>query len=178
VGLALSLTGVWLIVSAGEPARLLDIGLRPGDAWLLATTLDWALYSVLLRLRPPGLDPVGFLTALVALGLPPIGALYAWELHQGVGFTPDAASLGAIGYVALFPSVLAYIFWNRAVAELGANRTGQYMHLVPVFGILLGMLVLGERLAWYHAVGALLIAGGIVLSAWRSGGSAPSARLD
>jgi drug/metabolite transporter (DMT)-like permease len=74
--------------------------------------------------------------------------------------------------------VLAYIFWNRAVAELGANRTGQYMHLVPVFGILLGMLVLGERLAWYHAVGALLIAGGIVLSAWRSGGSAPSARLD
>ncbi|NBC12195.1 MAG: EamA family transporter [Gammaproteobacteria bacterium] len=168
LGLALSLAGVWLIVSAGEPARLLDLGLRSGDAWILATTLDWAIYSVLLRLRPAGLDPAGFLTALVALGLPPLAGLYAWELQQGIGLTLNAANLAAIGYVALFPSVLAYLFWNRAVAELGANRTGQYMHLVPVFGILLGVLVLGERLQWFHAAGAALIAGGIVLSAQRS----------
>jgi drug/metabolite transporter (DMT)-like permease len=171
VGLALSLAGVWLIVSAGEPHRLLDIGLGAGDAWVLATTLVWGLYSVFLRLRPAELDPVGFLTALVVLGLPPIAGLYAWELGRGIGFTPEPASLAAIGYVALFPSVLAYIFWNRAIAELGANRTGQYMHLVPVFGILLGVLVLGERLAWFHGAGAVLIAGGILLSARRPRGS-------
>jgi drug/metabolite transporter (DMT)-like permease len=170
-GLALSLAGVGLIVSAGAPTRLLDIGLQAGDAWVLAASLDWALYSVLLRRRPAGLEPLGFLTALMLLGLPPLAGLYAWQLGSatdaGLGFVPNAANLTAIGYVALFPSVLAYIFWNRAVAELGANRTGQYMHLVPVFGILLGVLVLGERLAWFHAAGAALIAGGILWSARR-----------
>mgnify|MGYP006273115719 CR=1 FL=1 len=181
-GLALSLAGVWLIVSAGEPARLLDIGLGIGDAWILATTVNWAIYSVLLGLRPAGLEPAGFLTALVALGLPPLAGLYAWELGWeiggGLGFTLDAANLAAIGYVALLPSVLAYLFWNRAVAELGANRTGQYMHLVPVFGILLGVLVLGERLQWFHAVGAALIAAGIVLSAQRASPVRVSPRSD
>jgi drug/metabolite transporter (DMT)-like permease len=182
VGLALSLAGVWLILSAGAPARLLDIGLQAGDGWILATALDWALYSVLLRRRPAGLDPVGFLTTLMVLGLPPLAGLYAWELGWqvggGLGFAPSATNLAAIGYVALFPSVLAYIFWNRAVAELGPNRTGQYMHLVPVFGIVLGVLVLGERLQWFHAVGAALIAGGILSSAQRPRSTRMSASRD
>ncbi|WP_295878985.1 DMT family transporter [uncultured Thiohalocapsa sp.] len=178
LGLALSLAGVWLIVSDGVPARLLHIGLSPGDAWVLVAALDWALYSVLLRRRPAGLSPVAFLTALVALGLPPLAGLYAWELSRGIGLTLNVANLAAIGYVALFPSVLAYVFWNRAVAELGANRTGQYMHLVPVFGILLGTLVLGERLAWFHALGAVLIAAGILASAQRSGGTGLFRRRD
>jgi drug/metabolite transporter (DMT)-like permease len=171
VGLALSLAGVWLIVADGDPARLLALGLGVGDGLVLLATLGWALYSVLLRLRPAGLDPLAFLTALTALGLVPLALLYGWDLgwnlSAGLGFTPTAANLGAIGYVALFPSVLAYVLWNRAVAELGANRTGQYIHLLPVFGTLLGVLVLGERLAWFHAAGAVLIGAGILLSAER-----------
>jgi drug/metabolite transporter (DMT)-like permease len=166
-GLGLSLAGVWLIISGGEPMTLLAASIGVGDAWVLLTTLDWALYSVLLRLRPAELDPLALLTTTVAMGLPPIAALYAWELSTGVGFAPSPANLGTIAYVALFPSVLAYVIWNRAVAELGANRTGQYMHLLPVFGTVLGVLVLGETLAWFHWVGAAAIAGGIVMSAQR-----------
>jgi drug/metabolite transporter (DMT)-like permease len=170
-GLALSLAGVWLIVTGGDPARLLSLGLGAGDAWVLLAALDWALYSVLLRLRPAGLDPLAFLTTLTVLGLVPLGLLYGWELgwslSGGVGFRPTAANLAAIAYVALFPSVLAYVLWNRAVAELGPNRTGQYIHLLPVFGTLLGVLLLRERLAWFHAAGAGLIAIGIVAAARR-----------
>jgi drug/metabolite transporter (DMT)-like permease len=166
-GLGVSLAGVALIVSAGEPARLGALALGTGDALVLLTALVWAMYSVLLRLRPAGLDPLGFLTLLVAIGLIPLVPLYAWELSTGAGFSPSMAKLAAIGYVALFPSVLAYVLWNRAIAELGANRTGQYIHLLPVFGTALGVLVLGERLAWFHAAGAGLIGIGIVAAAHR-----------
>jgi len=167
IGLALSLAGVLVIMAKGDPAAMLRLKPAAGDGWVLAAALDWALYSVLLRRRPAGLDPLAFLTLLVAMGLVPLAGLYAWELSTGARFAPDAANLAAIGYVALLPSVLAYIIWNRAVAELGANRTGQYIHLLPVFGTLLGVLLLGERLEWFHALGAVLIAAGILLSASR-----------
>ena len=72
--------------------------------------------------------------------------------------------------VALFPSILAYVFWNQAVAALGANRTGQFLHLMPAFGAILSMLFLGERLYWFHALGILLIALGLWLAAERRGG--------
>ena len=166
-GLALSLTGVMVIMAKGDPSAMLRLAPAPGDGLVLATALDWALYSVLLRRRPAGIDPLVFLTTLVALGLLPLAGLYAWELSTGARFAPTAANLAAIGYVAVFPSVLAYIIWNHAVAALGANRTGQYIHLLPAFGVLLGVLLLGEPIEWFHGLGAGLIAAGIVLSARR-----------
>ena len=72
--------------------------------------------------------------------------------------------MSSILYLALFPSILAYIFWNRAVAELGANRTGQFLHLMPAFGAVLSMIFLDERLYGFHAVGITLIALGIYLA--------------
>lgn len=130
----------------------------------LTLNLDWALYSVFLRWRPPEMAPATFLGAIVAIGLLPLAVLYAWDFGTGQGFAINLVNLGAIGYVALFPSVLAYFFWNRAVAEMGPNRTGQYLHLMPVFGAALAILLLGERLQSFHFAGALLIAAGIVLA--------------
>ena len=135
---------------------------------ILAAGLDWALYSVLLRWRPAELEPLVFLTATVALGCVPLTGLYLWDLTQGHGFLLNPANLAALGYVALFPSVLAYVIWNRAVAELGANRTGQYIHLMPLFGALLAALLLGEQPGWFHAAGFGLIAGGL----WLASGAA------
>jgi drug/metabolite transporter (DMT)-like permease len=168
-GLMLSLLGVLVILAKGDPMAMLRLKPAAGDGWVLLAALDWALYSVLLRRRPAELEPLVFLTLIVAMGLLPLAALYAWELSSGARFAPNVANLAAIGYVALFPSVLAYVIWNRAVAELGANRTGQYIHLLPVFGTVLGLLLLGERLLWFHAVGAALIGAGIGLAALRRG---------
>lgn len=165
LGVLLSLAGVLLVVSGGDPTRLASIRPNPGDLWILVAGLDWALYSVCLRWRPAGLDPLVFLATTVALGSIPLAGLYAWDLAQGHGFAPTPVNLAALAYVALFPSVLAYIVWNRAVARLGANRTGQYIHLMPLFGALLAVVFLGERPGWFHAVGMALIGGGIWLSA-------------
>jgi drug/metabolite transporter (DMT)-like permease len=108
-----------------------------------------------------------FLTATMAIGLVPLLPAYLLELASGRGFAVTTVTLGAIGYVALFASVLAYVFWNRAVAELGANRTGQFLHLMPAFGALLSMLLLGERMQGFHAAGIGLIAAGIWLATRR-----------
>lgn len=164
-GILFSMAGVAIIATKGQPQILASWDFNRGDLWILAASLDWALYSVFLRWRPGDMDPITFLGAIVAIGLPPLAVLYAWELSTGQGFAINAVNLGAIGYVALFPSVLAYFFWNRAVAEMGPNRTGQYMHLMPVFGAGLAILLLGERLQIFHVAGALLIAAGIVLAA-------------
>lgn len=165
LGMVLSLAGVAIIVGEGDPARLAHLRLTTGDLWILAAGLDWALYSVCLRWRPAGLDPLVFLTATVGLGTLPLAGLYGWDLGQGNRFDPTPVNLAALAYVALLPSVLAYVIWNHAVARLGANRTGQYIHLLPVFGALLAALLLGERWRWFHWVGVALIALGIWLSA-------------
>jgi len=163
-GILLSMVGVAVIATEGRPQVLAGWEFNRGDLWILAANLDWALYSVFLRWRPPEMEPATFLGAIVAIGLPPLAVLYAWELGTGQGFAINLVNLSAIGYVALFPSVLAYFFWNRAVAEMGPNRTGQYLHLMPVFGAALAILLLGERLQTFHLAGALLIAAGIVLA--------------
>lgn len=165
-GILVSLFGVVIIATEGRPQTLLSLSLNRGDLWVLAAGLDWALYSVCLRWRPQGLAPETFLAAIVLVGLPPLAGLYAWELSSGHTFALDAVNLAAIGYVALFPSVLAYLFWNRAIAEMGPNRTGHYLHLMPAFGTLLAVLVLGEQLHGFHLLGGLLIAGGILLATW------------
>lgn len=164
VGVLLSLSGVGAIVTAGDSSKLADLALNSGDLWILGAVASWALYSVCLRWRPQGMDALMFLASTIVIGLVPLLPLYLWDVARGSVMGVDAVTIGAVGYVALFPSVLAYVFWNRGVAELGANRTGQFLHLMPVFGTLLSMVLLGERLELYHLAGIGLIGAGILLA--------------
>ena len=90
--------------------------------------------------------------------------LYVYESVTFQTMPVTAVSVASIAYVAVFPSLLSYMFWNHATQKLGVNRTGQFSHLMPVFGILLATLLLGERLQFYHALGMLLVAAGLVLT--------------
>ncbi len=164
LGIFVSLAGVLVIVSRGSVGALLARQINSGDLWVLAAVLSWALYSVCLRWRPAELKPLNFQAATMVCGTLILAPLYVWDLAHGRDLAINAATVGSILYLALFPSILAYIFWNRAVAELGANRTGQFLHLMPAFGAMLAMIFLGERLYAFHAVGILLIALGIWLA--------------
>ncbi len=160
-GFALSLAGVLAVIARGDPQVLLALELRPGDLWMLAATLSWAVYSVLLRRHPVPLRPVALLTLQVALGLLCLLPFYGWELALGLRATASPQTLAAILYVAVFASIAAYYFWNKGVAELGPGTAGQYAYLIPVFTAVLAVLFLGEQFQWFHAAGLVLIFGGI-----------------
>jgi drug/metabolite transporter (DMT)-like permease len=100
----------------------------------------------------------------MAAGLAAIAPFYAAELAGGARplFTPG--SIAALAYIGVFPSLLAYLFWNRAVAEVGGSRAGIFIHLMPVFGTLLAIVFLGESFHLYHAAGIALILAGIALA--------------
>ncbi len=164
LGIVVSLLGVVVIITRADVAVLQHLAFNRGDVWILAATLDWSLYTVLLRKLPEGLKGLPILGFTVGLGALVILPFY---LHESLTFQTmpiTAVSVASIAYVAVFPSLLSYMFWNHATQRLGVNRTGQFSHLMPVFGILLAMLLLGERLQFYHAIGMILVAAGLVLT--------------
>ncbi len=164
IGVVLSFIGLIWIITQGNLELLLTIRFSSGDLWTLAAALSWAFYTVLLRKRPEQIDPIPFLTILVLIGLVFLSPIYVWEIRSGASFQLSPAVFASIGYVALFPSVVAYIFWNNSVAVIGANKAGIFMHLMPVFSIVLAFIFLGETLVDYHLVGMILIFSGIYLT--------------
>jgi len=161
IGILVSFTGVLMIVAQGSVEALLRLRLNSGDLWVLAAMLCWATYTICLRWRPPGLSSRAFTGAVIAIGVMLLLPLFLWDYRAGSRTNWDAATLGAVAYFAIFPSVLAYFFWNAAVARVGAERAGTFIHLMPVFGAALASAFLGEALLWYHFAGALLIFSGI-----------------
>ena len=164
VGVLVSFTGLVFIITRGVPSVLLALRFSRGDLWTLGAALAWAVYSEALRKRPEGLDPIAFLTVIVGCGLAVLLPFYLLEWYREGGFELAPASFGSILYVALFPSVLAYIFWNQGVQAVGPNRAGIFIHLMPVFSIVLAFLFLGERLYTFHWIGMALIFSGIGLT--------------
>ena len=164
-GIILSLAGVVGIVSRGDIAVLAQLDFNHGDLLLVGGALTWALYSVLLRWRPAGIDTLAFLGAAVVGGIVLLMLpLYLVELASGRVAVWNAATGAGMVYFAVFPSILAYLFWNRGVQQVGANRAGLFLYLVPVFGIVLAITFLGERVHLFHLVGAALIFTGIYIS--------------
>ena len=165
-GLALSLAGVACIISSGELQTLARLSLNPGDLLLLAGALLWAIYTVLLKWRPP-LRPLSFLFAIVAAAAAFSLPFYLWEISAGGTMTVSPGTLAAIGYLAIFPSIVAYICWNHAVAVLGPNVAGFFNPVIPVFGTLFAVTLLGEPFRMYHLAGFALVLGGVVLTSKR-----------
>ncbi len=167
LGVATSLCGVLLIISGGQPATLLALEFNRGDILVFIAAVLWAFYSANLKRYPKGLHPLAYQTAIVLVGLAILLPLYLLELSTGRTTTLSTGSIVTILYVALFASVLAFIFWNRAVAMLGANIAGPFIHLMPVFSTILAVIFLGETLTPNHIQAILLIFGGILITTFR-----------
>jgi drug/metabolite transporter (DMT)-like permease len=163
LGILVSLSGAVTIISRGELAVLAGLQINRGDLFVATAVLCYAGYSVLLRLRPP-VHPLAFIAATFWLGTAMILPLYLWETLQVRVLQPQPVTFLVIGYVAIFPSIVSYLCYNRGVELIGANRAGLFIHLMPVFGTLMAISLLGERFFWHHAVGIALIAAGIALA--------------
>jgi drug/metabolite transporter (DMT)-like permease len=168
LGVCLSLSGVLFIMSGGHLATLLELELNSGDIFVLLAAICWAFYSVNLKKYPVGLHPFAYQSGIVITGLIALVPFYLMELSLGKVMVVSTTSVVTIIYVAVFASVLAFLFWNRAVSELGANVAGPFIHLMPVFSTILAVLFLGEEFTEIHAKAIVLIFSGIVLASYRT----------
>ena len=150
----------------------MHLTLTPGDGWVLLAMTFYAFYSALLRLRPD-VHPLSLLSATFMVGTMILLPLYLWEHLNVRAVQLNGVTLATLAYTALFPSLLAYLCFNRAVALMGANKAGQFINLMPVFGTVLAVLFLGERLQTAHFVGAAFIATGLWLI-YGTGASRPA----
>lgn len=167
LGVATSLSGVILIISRGELATLYNLQFNTGDILVFMAAIFWAQYSANLKNYPQGLHPLAYQIAIVIVGLTFLLPLYLLEISTGRILTVTTSTVITILYVAIFASVLAFIFWNRAVTVLGANIAGPFIHLMPVFSTVLAVVFLGETLTRNHILAILLIFGGIFMTTFR-----------
>lgn len=165
-GLAAGFFGVLVIIAKGDLSSLAGFKFNPGDLLLIAGMITWSIYTASLRKRPH-ISWQSFNISTYAVAAVANVPLAFIERGLGPGMTVNAATAAAIAYVAIFPSLLAYIFYNRGVELLGPARGGLYMFLIPVFGALLAVLFIGERLHLYHALGFAFIIGGVVIGSRR-----------
>lgn len=163
-GMALSLLGILVIVSRGEPATLLELEFHAGDAWILLAMPVWGIYSVLLKRRPPELGGVGLLFVISLAGLALLAPAAALMAAHAQPRWPSAEEAAGVLYMGLAASVGAFICWNRGVEIVGANAAGFTLHLLPAFGTLLAMAFLGEAFHAFHAAGIATILAGVVLA--------------
>jgi len=163
IAVCVSLLGVALIGAHGSLETLSSLSVNPGDLWIVLGMVVYSIYSALLR-RRPAVHPLSFLAATFAIGSSLLLPLMIWEYEGGAVLHPTPLALLTLLYLAAFPAFVAYLFFNRGVELIGANRAGQFMHLIPVFGTVLAVLFLGEAFRLYHAAGIGLIAVGIAMA--------------
>lgn len=163
-GLAISLAGTAVLVAHGDAATL--AGLRPaaGDLWMLVAVALWAIYSVLVRRRPPELPPLALHTCSVATGTLWMLPAFAWQAADGLALPTGAGAWAAVAFIAVFSSAIAHALWVWGVAAIGPNRAGVFIHLMPLFGAVLAVAFLGEVVAPFHVAGAALVLSGVFLA--------------
>lgn len=162
-GLALSFGGSAVLVAAGDPARLLNLAFNPGDLWVLAAVVAYALYTILVR-RRPAMHPLSFVAATFVLGAVGLAPAWAWEYATVGGMPLNGHTFAALAYVATLPSIVAYLCFNRAVQLLGPAKAGFSIYLILVFGVIFAVTLLGEQLQIYHGAGVALIVGGVAFA--------------
>ncbi|MEE9309605.1 MAG: DMT family transporter [Cocleimonas sp.] len=165
LGVFVSLMGVFVILTRLDIAIIQNLTINKGDLWMLLAALDWALYSIFLKyLRPEGLSPLPFLGIMVIIGTIVLFPLFLLNPFNEVPIIWNDGMIKAIAYIAIFPSIFAYLAWNYGMQKLGAATGGQFIHLMPLFGALMAVIFLGESIQLYHLIGGACIALGLWLS--------------
>lgn len=164
-GIVLSTFGVSFLILKGDISNILSLDFNQGDLWIMLSSLSWAFYSVLIKFKPKTLNNFELFAILVFLGFIILLPIY---LYQGYSFQHELVILKSnylsFIYTSVFASCLSYYFWHYGIDHIGAAKTSQFVHLMPVFGTTLAYIFLNERLMSYHLIGAIFIALGIYLS--------------
>lgn len=163
LGLLVAMLGVVWVILGGDLASLLALELNRGDLVIFTGVVSYALYMAWLRKRPP-VHPMTFIAVTFLIGA--VFLLPFWALETAAGaFTAwgDPRTWWVIGYLAVFPSLVSYLCFNRGVALIGPNRASALLLMTPLVGVVLAMIFLGEALVWAHVIGGILIFAGLFI---------------
>ncbi|HLW91909.1 MAG TPA: DMT family transporter [Roseiarcus sp.] len=160
IGVLITMAGVIVIAARGDWATLRTLDFNAGDVMMIVAAVLYAGYILLLRQRP-AVSSIGLFAAMAVVAFVTSAPLLAIEVAEGAFFWPTAKGLAVLAYVALFPSLIAQIFFIRGVQLIGPSRAGVFVNLVPIFGALLAVALLGEPFAFYHAAALCLVVAGL-----------------
>lgn len=161
IGILISLIGAIVLITHGNIEILLHFNINRGDIWMLLAVPIWSLYCLLLKHNPPNLPHLTQLSGSIIAGLIFMSPLYAFGIVEGNTLPLTSTSIIGILYISIFASVLAFFFWNYGVSQIGPNKAGMFLHLMPFFGSVLSIIFLEDGFAAYHYFGAAFVFAGI-----------------
>ena len=165
IGIFISLIGVCYVIAKGSFQNIFDSKFYFGDLFILLAVTSWALYSIFLKKNETGVSGFSFLYLSFVFTVILLFPVYLFDIFIQDNFINiDQKTLLVIGYTGIFPSIISYMCWNTGVALIGPNKSGPFLHLMPIFGGILAFLVFRETLEIYHYAGILSVIIGIIIA--------------
>ena len=163
-GVALSLTGVVFIITKADIEILKNLDFNRGDLTMLIAMFSWSIYSALLKKKKYELSQITLLQVVIGFGVIILIPFYFIDINIGNEIKFDMPFFLILTYVIFFPGLISFFLWIKGVGLIGANRAGVYLHLMPILGAIMAMIIFNEKIMFYHFVGAIFIVSGIFLS--------------
>ncbi len=164
IGVGLSLLGVIFIITKVDLNLIKNLDFNKGDLTMVVAMFSWAIYSALLKKKNYEISQITLLQVVIITGLIFLIPIYIIEMSLGNVIKLDKPFLLTLTYVVLFPGLASFFFWIKGIALIGANRAGAFLHLMPIFGAIMAMVIFKEKFMFYHILGAIFIISGITLS--------------
>ena len=163
-GVILSLLGVLFIITKSDLNLIKNLDFNKGDLIMASGMFAWALYSALLKKKTYEISQITLLEVVIIIGLLFLVPIYILEMNLGNPLIINKPFVLTLSYVVLFPGLASFFFWIKGISIIGANRAGVFLHLMPIFGSLMAIILFNERFMIYHLLGAIFIIAGITLS--------------
>ena len=164
LGVICSFVGVIFIITKANFDLLVNLDFNKGDLTMVIAMLSWATYSALLKKRKHELSQLSLLEVIITFGLIFLIPIYITEYSLGFEITLNKPFILVLIYVVLFPGLAAFICWIKGISLIGPNRSGVFLHLMPILSALMAMIIFKEKFMLYHLLGAFFILSGIILS--------------
>ena len=164
LGVILSLTGVIFIITKADLEIIKNLDFNKGDLSMVVAMFSWAVYSALLKSKKYEISQFALLEVVIIMGLIFLTPIYFIEMYLGNVIVLGIPFVLTLTYVVFFPGLASFIFWIKGISIIGANRAGVFLHLMPIFGAIMAMIIFNEKFMYYHILGAIFIVAGITLS--------------
>ena len=164
IGVVFSLTGVIFIITKADLEIIRNLDFNKGDLSMVVAMFSWAVYSALLKSKKYEISQFSLLQVVIITGLIFLTPIYLIEMYLGNVIVIGIPFVLTLTYVVFFPGLASFIFWIKGISLIGANRAGVFLHLMPIFGAIMAMVIFKEKFMYYHILGAIFIIAGITLS--------------